>query len=170
MFNISIPKITNEELERRYSKLKPLVRNENNELCWIGALTPKQLRGISYIWDPKFIRPVKENELMPIQAYEFTTIHEYGYYGMFKPSVAEVLSQLTLPDYKDIFRDDYEIHDMRTDIMMKPVAFEVFDYPETREDLYKDHLHASILNAGYHVAQVRIYFSYTEFDGYPEGV
>lgn len=170
MFNISIPKITNKELEHRYSKLKPLVRDKNNKLCWIKALTPKQLRGISYIWDPTFIRPVKRNELIHLKSYEFTTIHSYGYYGMFKPSVAEVLSQLTFPDYNDIFRDDFNILELGTDIEMVPVAFEIVDYPKTKKDLYKDHLHASIVNAGYHIARVKIYFSYKGFKGYPEGV
>jgi len=59
---------------------------------------------------------------------DITTYHAFGYYGLFKPSIAEVIAQIP------------EKHLGRT------VAFEIVVWPETREDLSEQW---DVVNEGY---------------------
>ena len=53
-------------------------------------IKPVDLFGIAYTWDPK---PAgKAKDVKPLC--DITTYHTYGYYGFFKPSIAEVLAQI----------------------------------------------------------------------------
>ncbi len=83
------------------------------------------LRGIAFIWDPK---PTEIAEgLEPFE--DITTYHTYGYYGFFKPSIAEVLAQIPLDKIDHV------------------VSFEIVQHPETADDL---NIHLRELNDGYH--------------------
>jgi len=84
---MKIPEISREELESRYEKIKPLILKDGG-LYYIKR--PDSLTSIAYTWDPK---PTNKAEcLEPVTTIK--TLHTYGYYGMFKPSVGEVLSQI----------------------------------------------------------------------------
>jgi hypothetical protein len=94
-------------------------------------IKPVDLKNVSFIWSPK---PTKEARgLKKLQV--ITTYHTYGYHGMFKPSIAEVLTQIP------------------QDLTGRVVAFEVKG-PETAEDLNK---HPVELNEGFHVAETTLY-------------
>ena len=65
---------------------------------------------------------------------EFPCYHTYGYPGLFKPSIAEVLQQF--PD----------------DVLEKANAFYMISYPENASDL---NLQSEIVNAGCHQSTVK---------------
>lgn len=103
--------------------------DDRGELYYIK---PVDLFGVAYTWDPK---PAdKATDLKPLC--DITTYHTYGYQGLFKPSIAEVLAQIPA-EYLD-----------------GVVAFEIVDSPKTVDDLNREH---KALNAGYHVATTQLY-------------
>ena len=85
---MKIPKITSEELRRRYENIKPLMEDKNGELHYIAH--PDSLSSMAYTWGPRLIR--KATHLEPVTTIK--TLHSYGHYSMFKPSVEEVLAQI----------------------------------------------------------------------------
>lgn len=123
----SIPKITNAEIGKRLEHIRPCVRR-NGKLHFIDKVDPRQ---VSFIWDPPLAREAPE---MPVLR-KIRTLHTYGYYGMFKPSLAEVLAQIP------------------KDIIDQVGAFEV-NGPETADDLNQER---EALDAGYHVAETTLY-------------
>ena len=125
--SFSIPKITDERLEALYKRIKPLVRR--GRLLWL--IKRFDFRTIAFTWDPTKRRPAFW--VAPLA--DIRTLHTYGYYGFFKPSIAEVLAQIP-EEYMD-----------------ETVAFEV-DGPGNAEDLNSE---SEALNAGYHVASTRLY-------------
>lgn len=84
----NIPKLNQEELEQRYANIKPLVKDGSGDLCYIKR--PESLTGVSFLWDPKLKDKAKDIE--PITTIK--TLHTYGHYALFKPSIAEVLAQI----------------------------------------------------------------------------
>lgn len=106
--------------------IKPTVRF-GKKLFYIK---PVDLFNIAYLWSPKPDKEAVETNLYSLG--EYTTYHEYGYYGLFKPSISEVLSQVP------------------KDIQDKVVAFEIINLIDFDEDL-------DALNDGYHVAKTRFY-------------
>ena len=165
MFEVKMPELTDSELMARYQQVKPVVRDEKDALLkWVkGYNSPSELRETAYLWAPTYLREVSRGELMAIHNYDFLCLHTWGAPGLFKPTIAEVLSQL---DYDEISKD---IFDVDTGIKMKVVAFEIIDYPKDSADLYKDYLTSTLFNMGYHVSTVRLYTSYKSFSGFPEG-
>jgi hypothetical protein len=67
---------------------------------------------------------------------DFACLHTWGQYGIFKPTIAEVLSQM--PEH----------------IAQQSDYFEIIEGPETAEDLNKQ---KDIVNAGFHLSRVRAY-------------
>ena len=122
-----IPMLTRDELTFRSEQIKAIVKGQFIEL-------DGDIINTSYIWEPKFTGTVDYEQYEVLG--DATTYHGYGYYGLFKPSIAEVLAQIPA-DYVDV-----------------AAAFEIVGRPETAEDLNAD---IRILNLGYHVAQVRFY-------------
>ena len=122
---ISIPILNKEEVERRASKIYTIIDGKIvDEPNYITT---------AYNWEPRFKGPCEENlEILK----DISTLHSYGYYGLFKPSIAEVLAQI--PD----------------EIIDQVCAFEIIDSPKTADDLNKN---IKILNAGFHVATTRLY-------------
>jgi hypothetical protein len=144
-----IPEVSRERIEELARKIRPVVHfvpkgegeegvrrgefgSENGELRYIE---PVDLFGVAYTWDAKPAEPA--TGLAPVR--DITTFHTWGYYGLFKPSIAEVLAQI--PD----------------DLIDRVVAFEIVGAPGTRDDLFGTEEAARITNDGYHAATTRLF-------------
>ena len=101
----------------------------NNKLYYIKK--PETLCSTSFLWSPKTTVPAGNLE----EVCTINTLHTYGYYGLFKPTVEEVLSQIP--------------HCVVDEV----IAFEV-DGPKDANDLNK---HKVELNEGFHVARTTFY-------------
>ena len=123
---IKIPKISDDKLDELRKRIKP-VKEKNGELFYFKDCDP---RNQSFSWGEL----VDKAEGLKAFA-SLPTLHSYGYYGFFKPSVAEVLSQL--PEY----------------VLDKTVAFKTIG-PETASDVNK---HKKEFDAGFHVAETILY-------------
>lgn len=123
-----IPEVSEEKIKELFSRIKPVI-DYNGVKKYIKDVDPFN---ISYIWSPK--TKGIANNLIAIK--DIITYHSYGYYGLFKPSIAEVLAQI--PD----------------DIVDKVDAFEIIEHPECAEDLNDN---SDALNDGFHVAKTRLY-------------
>lgn len=133
-----IPDVPKERLDELGARIKPVIRyvaGDNKLQRDAGGdpywLEPADLHNTAYAWNPKPTSRAPALEAICDQR----TYHGYGYYGMFKPSIGEVLAQL--PEAND-------------DI----VAFEIIEQPECADDLNRE---TEALNAGYHVATTRFY-------------
>lgn len=131
--NIISPHLTDLELFERYKRIKPIV--VFNSLCYyLRDYSLKELRGQSYLWnahnDIRSKVDLSNTEILM----DFSCYHTYGYYGLFKPSIAEVLEQF--PD----------------EVLEEANAFYVLSYPKDIEDL---NLEKRIVEAGCHHSRVR---------------
>lgn len=123
------------ELSVRYLKIKPLVMIDGITYK-LRTFTDSELSNLSYLWNAeKDKREIVHKEDLEVIE-DIVCLHTYGYYGFFKPSIHEVLSQL---NPKSIEEADY---------------FEIIEQPETRDDVFK---YQDVLNAGYHMSVVRTY-------------
>lgn len=86
-------------------------------------------------------KEVGEGELEVLEGRDFVCLHGYGYYGLFKPSIGEVLSQIK----------EYDLPFVS--------AFEIIESPEVAEDFHKDSFTSIAFDNGYHVSKVRLYRS-----------
>lgn len=138
MKNLSIPPISDEELMRRYLKIKPVAEVDGVKY-WLRDYTLSELRNISYIRHSRTDKcdPVGE-ALSNCLFYDFECLHTFGYPGFFKPSIAEVLAQIPEEAFEQYTID----------------AFEIVSSPATTGDLNK---HRDALNQGFHVSVVRLY-------------
>jgi len=91
--------------------------------------TPKDMREISYLWKPKVkIDSVK----FTIYQRQFSNFR-CGYHGMFKPSIAEVLSQipqkvLDIPLVNGFFIDTSIVYIYRSgEMQMCPVVYGIIE-------------------------------------------
>lgn len=128
MGTYQIPEIDSKRLTKLASKIRPTIRHEN-KLFYIKP--PKDLAKTPFLWEPKMNG--EASNLKPVIT--IMTLHQFGYYGLFKPSIAEVLAQ------------------MPVELENQAVAFEVSG-PKTVDDLNKD---IEALSAGYHVASTTFY-------------
>lgn len=124
-----IPKITNEDLATLAARMKPIAQQNSAPHYIVGS---PHLRNESFLWDPVFGE--EATGLKPLM--QVRTYHTYGYYGLFKPSIAEVIAQIPLQARADV------------------VAFEITEPPRLAADLNKQR---DALNAGYHVAMTTLY-------------
>lgn len=126
----SIPEIPDEEMRRRAERIKPVVdfgfpRGKR-------YIKPVDLHTIAYTWDPK---PAgKPPPLKVIK--DIRTLHSWGHYALFKPSIGEVLAQI--PE----------------DVLDQVIAFEIVVKPECADDLNAER---EAVNDGFHVATTRLY-------------
>ena len=115
--------------------LKPIVTIDEIKYL-LKEFTLEQLRNQSYIWnrheDKRDV--VDPSKLEPIE--DFLCLHTYGYYGLFKPSIAEVLSQVP----------EKTIYEANT--------FEIIEKPETRKDVFR---YPEVVDNGFHLSKVRSY-------------
>lgn len=134
-----IPEISDQRLKELTARIKPIVRfaqdeigftrNEDGAQFYIEDVDP---RNVAFTWDPK---PTTEASGLTTLT-DIRTYHSWGYYGFFKPSVAEVLAQI--PE----------------ELVDRVAAFEIVDHPRTSQDLHRE---SEALNAGYHVASTRLF-------------
>lgn len=108
-------------------RIVPVVQRDAR-LWYIKPVDP---HGQAFTWDPKPSEPA-DNLSVVCRIY---TLHRYGYYGFFKPSIAEVLAQIP------------------TEVAQRVVAFET-DGPDDADDLNED---LFALDAGFHVAETTLY-------------
>ena len=124
-----IPVVSKMQIYELSKRIKPVVRFKSKGLCYIK---PVDLFEVSFIWDSR-----SADKAISLKAIcDITTYHTFGYHGLFKPSIAEVLSQIPAQH------------------RIKVMAFEIVESPETVGDLNKQR---EALNAGYHVATTRLY-------------
>ena len=130
-----IPEIDDTRLKELYQLLKPIVTVDEIKYL-LREFALDELRNQSYIWNGKEDKRkvVNPSNLETID--DFLCLHRWGYYGLFKPSIAEVLAQT--PDR----------------VVEAANAFEIIESPETIDDLYK---YPEVLNNGFHLSKVRAY-------------
>lgn len=124
-----IPHITDERIAELLATIKPMVFDAQGGPCTFDAVDP---RGVSFIWDPDGLRPVEGIE--PWR--QVRTVHTYGHPALFKPSIAEVLAQLT-GDLTGVVGFTIKGPDDVDDLNAEPEA----------------------LNAGFHVATVTLWWA-----------
>lgn len=125
------PEISEEKMIEILKGIKLLHHNHGDESVMWEIQTPTDLCGHSYIW-----LPIIGDRTPPLEKIgDIFTFHSYGYYGMFKPSVEEVLRQLQYEDLTKVYGVS-------------------INGPSTERDLYK---YIGILNAGFHVAVVTLW-------------
>ena len=122
-----VPKISDERVEEMGKIIKPLVVRKG-QLCYIKPCDPRK---VAFSWDPKVTKIARGLR----KICEIPTYHTFGYYGMFKPSIAEVLAQI--PE----------------EFLNECSAF-ITKGPETIDDL---HAQMDVVNEGYHRAMTTLY-------------
>lgn len=127
----SIPKINNERITELLARIRPCVRKKD-KLHFIGPLDP---RDVAFTWNPTLEGEAPSD--LPVLA-KIRTLHTYGYYGLFKPSLAEVLAQIP------------------ADLVGKVTAFETHG-PQTADDFYRDAETKAAFDAGFHTAETTLY-------------
>ncbi len=128
-----IPNVPTAELHRRFKRIKPLIVRDGKLHTFD---VHSDIVGRSYTWDPK--NPVEDTVERTVIG-EITTYHGYGYYGMFKPSVGEVLAQIP------------------SNLLKKVTAFAIVKQPEERSDMFDGGEAYRALNMGYHMATTRLF-------------
>ena len=139
MYNVSIPKISDEELAKRYQQIKPIVKI-NGVKYWLRDFSFDELKSISYLWNREKDKreKVDMSTLKEYPDWDFECLHIYGYPGMFKPSIAEVLAQI--PEDEAIWA----------------VAFEIIGTPQTSDDFHRNR---NAFRQGFHSSIVRLYIA-----------
>lgn len=132
---IQIPPMSKKEICELYRRIKPIVRIDEVPY-YMREFSPSDLTEKSYIWNRGEDKTVPANmeELETIM--DNKTLHKYGYHGLFKPSIGEVISQIP------------------KDVLEKVVAFEIVYSPESWDDFNR---YIDEFNAGFHVSSVRLY-------------
>ena len=132
---IEIPEISDKRLKELYQLLKPIVTIDEMKYL-LREFTLQELRNQSYIWNRHEDKwdVIDPNKLETGD--DFLCLHTWGYYGLFKPSIAEVLSQA--PE----------------SVIEQANTFEIIESPETREDVFK---YKEVIDNGFHLSKVRAY-------------
>ena len=130
-----IPKISDEELLSLYEKLKPIITIKDFKYL-LREYTLHEIKNTSYIWKAEDNLKEKVDPKSLTTVDEFPCLHGFGYYGFFKPSVGEILSQI--PE----------------GLENEASLFEIIEEPKTREDIFR---YPEIVNNGYHLSRVRAY-------------
>lgn len=124
-----VPGMSEQRILELARQIKPVVTFKEEGSCYIDPVDPFSE---SYLWDPQPADPATGLNVLC----DITTYHPYGYYGSFKPSIAQVILQVP------------------SEHLDRVVAFEIVKLPETVEDLEAE---GEIFNSGYHVATTRLY-------------
>jgi len=131
---LSITDIGDADLYRLAAQIRPVCIPEGKKkLRWLENV-PFDMRRSSFLWDAKPGKKAKG--LIPVATVR--TLHTYGFYGLFKPSLAEVYA---------------EVNRLPRDVQDQVVAF-CLTGPVDVEDL---NLEKAALYKGYHVAHVDLY-------------
>lgn len=127
---IWIPQITDEKLGELFERIKPVA--DFGFFLGLRYIRPVDLRGTAYTWDTRPAKKIRGLKLLCT----IKTYHEYDYYGLFKPSIAEVLAQIPEEHLNTV------------------VAFQIIGTPWSKDDLIQEN---KALNAGYYVATTKLF-------------
>ena len=133
---LSIPKISKEELIRRYNHIKPIV-TRGYDKYYVRELTEDELINHSYLWmveSKDFGKKVNMDSLLKIV--DVKMIHSFSFSGFFKPSVEEILAQIPKKFVEDT------------------VAFEIVYYTNCQNDM---NFFYNETRNDFHVSIVRLY-------------
>lgn len=125
----SIPDISDADLAEMATRFHPLVLVK--ERVYTIRVDPN-LRGVAFAWNAKTLRRLDHRKVVA----RFPTLHTYGFYGCFKPTIAEVLAQIPA-EFREL-----------------PQAYFLVCGPETAEDLDAN---SAELDAGFHVAETTLF-------------
>ena len=102
----------------------------------LGAIKDNPDVDLSYLaWLVGFEREIVDSsKLEPVE--DFLCLHTWSYYGFFKPSIAEVLSQAPI------------------DTIRYADVFEIIEQPETRADIFR---YPEVIKNDFHLSKVRSY-------------
>ena len=132
---LEIPEIDDKRWKELYQLLKPIITVDEMKYL-LREFTLQELRNQSYIWNRHEDKRDVVNSSKLETVDDFLCLHTWGYYGVFKPSIAEVLSQA--PE----------------NVIEQANIFEIIESPETREDVFK---YKEVINNGFHLSKVRSY-------------
>lgn len=136
----TLPQISDDKLLELYSRIRPIRRDDDGDPCWVKEFSLERLRGSSYVGDSEDVgEKVADTGIVLTPIGAFKCLHGYGYYGFFKPSIAEVLAQIPYG-----FIDDAN-------------AFEIVEAPERAEDFRCDAFNSSAFDHHCHVSVVQLY-------------
>ena len=140
MFKMSIPEITDAELKKRYSRIKPLVRIEG-KLYLLREYNNEEITLYSFLWDARenVAREVKEGEFEYIEGSDFFCLHSYVSPAVFSPTIAEVLAQI---DKK---------------MLSTAKAFTLVQCPKNIFAFLNNSFTSFARRNGYHVSMVKLY-------------
>lgn len=129
-----IPKMSNEEIAKWYANIKPIVTNQGTP-TFLRELTNIELEHTAYIWldEPSDYADIVDFSKLSVLA-DVKMLHTWGYYGLFKPSVGEVIRQIP------------------KEYLEKVTAFEILHGAISMTSIYN-----AEFNAGFHVSIVRLY-------------
>lgn len=132
---LEIPIISDRRLKELYQLLKPIVTIDEMKYLLRG-FTLQELNNYSYIWNSIEDKRdmIDSSKLEKVD--DFLCLHTYGYYGFFKPSIAEILAQT--PE----------------NVIEQANVFEIIEKPETRDDVFK---YKKVVDNGFHLSKVRAY-------------
>lgn len=122
-----IPDIPDEQLQELVDRIRPVVRRDGQ----LFYIEPPDPRRVSFLWDP--VLTGEATDLVEIGV--VPTLHTWGYYGFFKPSVAEVIRMI--PHH----------------LIGAAVAFEI-DGPDDADDLNGTW---AVVEGGCHLARTTLY-------------
>lgn len=125
---------------KRYEQIKSVL-TVNGKFHYFREYTLKELSNMSYLFNRNedVREEVGKDELEVLEGRDFVCLHSWSYYGFFKPSVGEVLSQIKEDDLPFV------------------KAFEIIESPQTADDFHKDSFTSIAFDNGYHVSTVRLY-------------
>lgn len=140
MFKVSIPKISEEEMRKRYKQIRPVIK-VNGKLHYFREYTFEEISSMSFFWNSNIdvLEEVCEDELEVLEDRDFFCLHDYWNPIFFQPNISEVLAQI------------------KEDILPLVKAFEIIKSPRTSSDFYKDSFTTIAFDNGYHVSTVRLY-------------
>lgn len=84
---MNIPRISNERINQMLKTIQPLVHHDGKLHCCDKST---DTRKVAFTWDPVLDGEVRATEIVA----RIRTLHTYGYHGLFKPSIAEILAQI----------------------------------------------------------------------------
>ena len=118
-----------DRLRELADRIKPVVDFQREGRCYIK---PVDVFAEAFTWDAEPASKAADLKALC----DITTYHPYGYYGFFKPSIAQVILQIP------------------QEHLEKVIAFEIVKSPDIPDGLDPE---SEVLNAGYHVATTRLY-------------